>query len=229
MTLQEAIKMRHSVRRYTDAPVEPEKLDAIRKAIVEANEASGLNIQLVTDEPKAFKASNLLHVSYGSFRGVRNYLVMAGRNTDEDKEKVGYYGEKLVLLAQTLGLNTCWVGLTYKEVFGAYRLRRGDKVHCVIPVGYGESQGVQHKMRPVEEFIYADPHLHLPDWFVEGVRAAALAPSAVNQQKYSFTLENGNIVGAKTRFSLIGYTQIDLGIAKCHFEIAAGKENFTWK
>lgn len=229
MTLQEAIKARHSVRKYTDAPIEAEKLNAIRKAIDEANRASGLNIQLVTNEPRAFAASKLLHFQYGGFKGVKNYLVMAGKDDSISKEKIGYYGEQIVLLAQTLGLNTCWVGLTYKEVFGTFTLRPGDKVHCVIPVGYGETQGVQHKQRHIEEFIDTKIHVHLPGWFLEGVQAAMLAPTAVNQQKFAFSLENGNIVEAKKRFSLIGYTDVDLGIVKCHFEIGAGADNFKWK
>ncbi|MBR6054510.1 MAG: nitroreductase [Bacteroidales bacterium] len=230
MTLQEAIKARHSVRRYTDRPIEKEKLDAIRGAIAEANAASGLNIQLVLNEPRAFGSSNFLHFQYGVFRGVRNYLVMAGRNDKATKEKIGYYGEGIVLLAQTLGLNTCWVGLTYKEVFGAFKLRPGEKVHCVIPIGYGETQGVQHNLRTAQDFIEAEPHLHVPDWFLEGIKAVILAPSAVNQQKYAFSFEKGSLaVSARAKFSLIGYTAIDLGIAKRHFEIGAGPGNFIWK
>lgn len=229
MTLQEAIKARHSVRRYTDTPVEKEKMDVIRKAVAEANAASGLNIQVVINEPKAFIASNFLHIEYGSFHGVRNYLVMAGGSGPAVKEKVGYYGEGIVLLMQTLGLNSCWVGLTYREVFGAFKLRPGERVHCVIPFGYGENDGVQHNLRSPAQFIEADAHLHLPDWFLEGINAVVLAPSAVNQQKYAFSIEDGNVVSARTKFSLIGYTAMDLGIAKRHFEIGAGPENFTWK
>lgn len=227
MTLKEAIVARHSVRKYTDAPIEPEKLNALRAAIREANKAANLNIQLVTDEPKAFGTGNILSFQYGVFTGVRNYLAMAAPNAA--KEDLGYYGEQIVLLAQTLGLNTCWVGLTYKEILGAYSLRPGDKLHCVIALGYGENQGVQHKMKNINGLIDAPVHLSLPGWFMEGMNAVALAPSAVNQQKYGFNLLDGNVVEAKAKFSLVGYTQIDLGIAKCHFEIGAGKENFRWK
>ena len=227
MTLKEAILARHSVRKYTDDPIEPEKLDILREAIRKANAAANLNIQLVTDEPKAFGVGKFLSFQYGYFTGVRNYFVMAAPNGA--KEELGYYGEKLVLLAQTLGLNSCWVGLTYKEVPGAFRLRPGDKLHCVISLGYGQTPGVQHKMKNINSFVDAPVHLSLPGWFMEGINAVALAPSAVNQQKYGFNLLDGNVVEAKTRFSLVGYTQIDLGIAKCHFEIGAGKENFSWK
>ena len=53
---------------------------------------------------------------------MKNYLVMAAPKGRELEEKVGYYGEKIVILAQSLGLNTCWAGLTYKKVSGAFTL-----------------------------------------------------------------------------------------------------------
>ena len=219
----EAIRQRHSVRRYTDQSIEPEKVAVLREAIGKYNSESGLNIQLVLEEPKAF-ASKL--VTYGKFSGVKNYLVMAAPKGKEWEEKVGYYGEKLVLLAQTLGLNTCWVGLTYKKIPGAFQLKDGDIVHCEISLGYGADQGVQHPLKPLEKFYEADGEV--PDWFKSGLEAALLAPTAVNQQKFKFFLHDVDKVEARPLFSMIGYTLIDLGIVKCHFEIGAGKENFTW-
>ncbi len=229
MTIKEAIKARHSVRRYTDTPIEEDKLTLLRKAVAEANEAAGLNIELVTEEPKAFAVGQILGFQYGRFRGVRNYLIMAGPKKDSAKEAIGYYGEKIVLLAQTLGLNSCWVGLSYKEVPGIFKKCLGKSCHCVIALGYGEEQGVQHKLRPSDKFIDADAHLHLPDWFLEGVNAAILAPTAMNQQRFAFKLTDGNQVEAIAKPSIFGYTHIDLGIVKCHFEIAAGPQNFRWK
>ena len=224
MELIEAIRLRHSVRRYTDQSIEPEKVAILREAIGKYNEESGLNIQLVLEEPKAF-AGKL--VTYGKFSGVKNYLVMAAPKGKEWEEKVGYYGEKLVLLAQTLGLNTCWVGLTYKKIPGAFLLKEEDIVHCEISLGYGADQGVQHPLKPLEKFYEADGEV--PDWFKSGLEAALLAPTAVNQQKFKFVLHDADKVEARPLFSMIGYTLIDLGIVKCHFEIGAGMENFTWE
>ena len=68
-----------------------------------------------------------------------------------------------------------------------------------------------------------------PEWFMKGMEAALLAPTAVNQQKFKFILHPGKVVETKTFVSPWGYTRIDLGIVKYHFEIGAGKENFTWK
>ena len=151
---------------------------------------------------------------------------MAGPKGKEAEEKIGRYGEKLVLLAQILGLNTCWVGLTYKKIPGTFTLRDGDIVHCVIALGYGTMPGVQHPRKPAENFYESEGVP--PEWFKEGLEAALLAPTAVNQQKFKLILHPGNVVEAKTLFSMAGYTAIDLGIVKYHFEVGAGKENFTW-
>ena len=225
MDLIEAIQKRHSVRKYTDQSIEETKLASLRKAVEEANAESGLNIQLVLNEPKGF--SGRFFTTYGQFSGVKNYIVMSAPKGKEWEEKVGYYGEKLVLLAQILGLNTCWAGLTYKKIPGTFDLRNGDIVHCMIAFGYGEVQGKQHQQKkPASDFY--EPNGPKPEWFMSGIHAAMLAPTAVNQQKFKFILHDGNKVSTKTFFSMWGYTQIDLGIVKYHFEIGAGKENFEW-
>lgn len=223
MTILDAIKTRHAVRKYADKPVETAKVATLRSEIESLNAESGLNIQLVLDEPKCFSTGMW---KYGQFSGVKNYFVMAGPKGKETEEKIGYYGETLVLLAQTLGLNTCWVGLTYKKIPGTYTLRDGDIVHCVISLGYGTTPGVQHPLKPVEQF-YESEGLP-PKWFQDGMEAAMLAPTAVNQQKFKFILHEGNKVEVKTSFSMAGYTNIDLGIVKYHFEVGAGKDCFTW-
>ena len=224
MELIDAIRERHSVRRYTDKPIEQSAAASLRETIGRINAESGLNVQLVTDEPRAFSSGIW---KYGQFSGVRNYFVMAGPKGKETEEKVGYYGEMLVILAQTLGLNTCWVGLSYKKIPGAFTLREGDAVHCVISVGYGESPGVPHRMRPAGDYYQSDGTP--PDWFLKGMEAVLLAPTAIHQQKFRFILHPDGNVEARALFSLAGYTRVDLGIAKYHFEIGAGKENFEWR
>ena len=117
MDLMEAVRARHSVRNYTDRPIEGEVLKALEEEIAACNREAGLHIQLVRDEPRAFD-STLAH--YGSFTGVRNYLAMIGPKDGDLMEKCGYYGERIVLKAQMLGLNTCWVALTFKKIPDAY-------------------------------------------------------------------------------------------------------------
>ena len=241
MTLLEAIQARHSVRAYKDQPLAEDVVKVLEDEIVRLNREGQLHIQLITNEPKAFQGTL---AKYGKFRNANNYLVMAGKKADDLDERVGYYGEHLVLLAQTLGLNTCWVGLSYSKVPGTYVLGEDEKIACYIAIGYGETQGVSHKIKTIEQVSNASDST--PPWFKRGVEAALLAPTAVNQQKFFFHYvskashsaersfeyvgekDGRHQVQAKKGFSLVGYTQIDLGIVKYHFEVGAGKENFEW-
>ena len=227
MTIQEAIEARHSVRAYKDQPLTKEVSKRLEEEIVVVNQKGNLHVQLIQNEPKAFQGTL---AKYGKFRNVTSYLVMAGKKADDLDERIGYYGEHLVLLAQTLGLNTCWVGLSYSKLPGTYVLEEGEKIACYIAIGYGETQGVGHKIKSVEDVSNASDIT--PSWFKKGVEAALLAPTAVNQQKFSFEYVGMNYnrhqVRANKGFSMIGYTQMDLGIAKYHFEIGAGKVNFEW-
>ena len=227
MTIQEAIEARHSVRAYKDLPLSEEIVKLLEDELVKLNNEGQLHIQLICNEPKAFQGTM---AKYGKFRNANNYLVMAGKKAEDLDERIGYYGEHLVLLAQTLGLNTCWVGLSYSKVPGTYVLEEGEKIACYIAIGYGETQGSGHKIKTVEQVSNASDIT--PSWFKKGIEAALLAPTAVNQQKFSFEYvgmsNNRHQVRAKKGFSMIGYTQMDLGIAKYHFEIGAGKDKFEW-
>ena len=228
MTIQEAIEARHSVRAYTGQPLAADVVKVLEEKIRELNEKGHLHMQLIRNETKAFQGKL---AKYGKFRGVNDYIVMAGQKSDDLDERIGYYGEQLVLLAQTIGLNTCWVGLSYSKVPGTYILEAGEVIEAYISIGYGETQGVSHKIKSVEQVSNANDLT--PSWFRQGVEAALLAPTAVNQQKFFFEYipaRDGKPVRvlAKRNFSLIGYTKMDLGIAKYHFEIGAGKDNFEW-
>ena len=227
MTLLETVYARHSVRKYIDKELSADIIAAIQDKIAECNKVGNLNIQLVQNETRAFTGM----LSYGQFSGVKNYLVMVGKKSKDLDERVGYYGEQLVLFVQTLGLNTCWVGLSYRKVPEAYNVGKDEKLVCMIALGYGETQGVSHKIKDIEDVSNASDIT--PSWFKRGVEAALLAPTAVNQQKFSFEYvgvkDNWHIVKARKGFSIIGYTGIDLGIVKCHFMIAVGDVCLKWK
>ena len=228
MTLQEAIVARHSVRAYKGQPLSDADASRLQEKIDEVNREGRLHIQLIRNEPKAFLGP---FARYGKFRGVTDYLVMAGVKADDLDDRIGYYGEQLVLFAQTIGLNTCWVGLSYTKIPGTYVLNDGEVIQAYISIGYGETQGVKHKIKRIDQVSNVGENS--PEWFRRGVEAALLAPTAINQQKFYFellTTEDGQLprVLAKCHFSLVGYTQMDLGIAKYHFELGAGTDNFQW-
>lgn len=213
MTIQEAIVARHSVRAYTDREIEKESVKILTDCIEECNRESGLNIQLVLNEPKAFDCF-LAH--YGNFSGVRNYIAIVGKKTKDLQEKAGYYGERIVLAAQTLGLNTCWVAMTYKKVKTAFTVGKGEKLCIVISLGYGKTQGVPHRSKPFDRVCRIEGTA--PEWFTDGVKSALLAPTAVNQQQFMFTYRDGKAEAKALRGF---YSKIDLGIAKYHFEVAS--------
>lgn len=217
MDLLNAIYTRHAVRSYLDKPIEPELRQVLQNIVSECNKEGGLNIQLVFDEPNAFD-SFMAH--YGKFSGVKNYVALIGPKNAE--EKIGYYGERIALSAQTLGLNTCWVAMSYKKVKNAYNVGSGEKLHLVLALGYGANQGTPHVSKTPEQVSYAN---NAPEWFNAGVKAALLAPTAMNQQKFKFSYENGN-VRATPGFGF--YVKADLGIAKYHFELASGDTEFSW-
>ena len=215
-----ALELRHSVRSYTDKPLSADVLTALNDTIDTINRESGLHIQLVLDEPAAF--SGFL-ASYGSFKNVKNYFALvAKKGRDED---IGYYGQKLVLEAQKLGLNTCWVGGTFSRKKTAYEAGRGEKLYGIIPVGYGASQGHPHKSKPLNEL--ANLSGDEPDWFLAGLEAAQLAPTATNQQSFKLSLKKGGKVELKMgRGAMIG---VDEGILKYNFEVGAAAKGHTVK
>lgn len=228
MTLKEAIKARHSVRCYQDRPFDAVIVDKLNAKIAELNKEGGLHLQFVLNEPKAFKGV----FAYGKFSNVTNYVIVAGEKSDDLDERAGYFGEALVLYMQTLGLNSCWVGLSYHKVNGTYELNSNEKIVCYIAVGYGETQGVGHKTKTIEQL--GDVKSDSPSWYIDGVEAARLAPTAINQQKFKFkyiaTDSKGNgLVRAEKGFSLVGYTSMDLGIAKYNFRIGAAPVNVIFK
>lgn len=215
MDLKEAVKARHSVRQYKDTPI-PEDIKAqLEQEIAACNQESKLHIQILYDDPECFDTF-LSH--YGKFKNVKNYIAIVGRKSDQLEELGGYYGQRIVLKAQQLGLNTCWVGGTYGKGKCGADSAAGEKIVCVIAIGYGENEGVKHKSKPVEKLCDV-PEADMPVWFKNGMVGAMMAPTALNQQKFHVTLEGDEaFITAKSG----PFTKVDLGIVKYNFEAASG-------
>ena len=213
------MKSRHSVRQYLDKKIPETVRSSLDAYAAELNEQGDLHMQIIYDEPECFN-SRMAH--YGKFENCTNYIAMVGKKASSLDERCGFYGELLVLKAQELGLNTCWVALTHGKSKAV--VADGETEAIIIALGYGKTQGTAHKSKAAADVANLSPDS--PDWYRNGIEAALLAPTAINQQKFSFQL-NGKKVSAKT--GLIGTClKIDLGIVKCHFELGAGKENFDW-
>lgn len=216
MDIREAIKERHSVRKYKDIPIEAEKRDKLVELIKQANTDSGMNMQLVCDDPECFDTF-LAH--YGKFSNAKNYIAIVGKKSLDNLEELGgYYGQKIVLEAQTMGLNTCWVGGTYGKGKCKADASSGEKIVCVIAIGYGEDDGVKHKSKPVEKVCSVDKD-NMPTWFKNGMVAALMAPTALNQQKFYVSLDGDEVTITAKKGP---FTKVDLGIVKYNFEVGSG-------
>lgn len=216
MDIKEAIKERHSVRQFKDMPIEEETKESLISLIVECNKESGHHFQLICDDPGCF-SHFLAH--YGKFKNVNNYIAIVANTSREFYEEYsGYYGQKIVLEAQMMGLNTCWVGGTFSKGKCKAAVEPGEKLLAVIAIGYGETDGVPHSSKPMEKLCTV-PEKDMPDWFKEGVEAAMLAPTALNQQKFVIELKDdtATIMSKKGLFC-----RVDLGIVTYNFEIASG-------
>ena len=217
MDVREVMEARHSVRQYIDRPLSDDIVARLQDEIASINAESGLSIRLVLDEPTAFKK---VMTRMTGFRNAVNYFAMIGPDDPSLEGKVGYYGERLVLFAQSIGLNTCWAMFCGKKACRK-DMAEGLRMPIGIAVGYGENQGVPHKNRPVEQVADLKD---APDWFVEGVECAMLAPTGMNKQNFRFERDGDRvrIIGGSSSLA-----RIDQGIVRYHFETGAG-DNFTW-
>lgn len=215
MEILEIMNRRHSVRQYTDRAIEEEKRKILNALTADINKKAGLHIQIIYDDPKCF---NSFMARYGKFTGVGNYIALVGKKSPNLDETLGYYGEELVLKAQELGLNTCWVALTHGKSGSV--AEKGEKEVCLISLGYGTTQGTAHKNKPLTELCTCPEPM--PEWFRSGMNAAMTAPTAMNQQKFHFELLQDGTVKATCGSGF--YTKLDLGIVKYHFETVSGKK-----
>lgn len=211
MEIMEIIEQRHSVRKYNTKPIEDKKRHVIDRMVEEINADADLNIQVFYDEPKCFKS---FLAKYGHFKNANNYISIVGKKSDTLDERAGYFGEKLVLSLKEMEIDSCWVALTHgksKAVIG-----KGEKEVIIISFGYADNHGVPHKSKSMADCC--NYSTNLPSWFIEGMKAVMLAPTALNQQKFFFRCDEEYVTATTKPGS---YTQVDLGIAKFHFEVVS--------
>ena len=216
MTLMEAIDARHSVRAYLDKPIPQEVRDQLDTFVSDCNKDSGLHIEVKYDDPAGF---DMRMTHYGVFKNVSNYIILKGVRSKDFHYICGYFGEAVVLKAQQLGLNTCWTALTFNKKRVKELVPKGETLCMAIALGYGETQGTPHKGKTMFDVI--DVKGGMPEWFVAGVESALKAPTAMNQQKFCFSLE-GDQPSVKVR-GIGAWSFVDLGITAYHFDVATGR------
>lgn len=226
MTLYEAISRRASCREFLPDPLPPAQRQQLGKAIDQCNHRSGLRLELVCDEPEPFSSFSK---AFGQIKGARNYLLLTGPAGDPDmEEKCGYYGEELALTAVSMGLGTCWVGGTYDKNCCLHHLREGEELVCVIAVGHPADPEKAKEPRTRKELQTLAPDLgDTPEWFMGGMEAVLMAPSAMNRQGYTFSCRRDGSVRVRLK-GAGSFALVDLGIAKRHFELGAHGGEWTW-
>ena len=222
----ENIDRRISRRSYLATPIDPEKRAHLIELIDRYNQEADLAIRWIDDGSAAFR--NLAR-SYGLFTGVRTILALKGRADDPDLyEKLGFFGELIVLEATGLGLGTCWVGGTFNRDAEIFSVASGEALALIITIG-----NVPAGQTPRERMIYRVAHRRAkpigqlysadrkpPKWFMRGVRAASLAPSALGKQPVKFIYRDEIASAEVPAENTMQF--VDLGIAKAHFAIVAG-------
>ena len=219
MTLQEAMALRHTVRKFTDKPIDDEAAAKLKQRIEDNNRQLGLKMQLVLNNDKLLPGLIKLIMA----KGAANYIILDSEATPIGYENIGYAGADIMLYAQTLGLNTWWIGGTYSRD-RVIRETSGENVSGLIVVGYGQTQGKPHKSKKISDVSLYNG-AEIPQWFIDGVTAALLAPTAINRQAFML-VGNENKVSLTYKSGMLSDT--DRGIVKYHFELGAGKENFEW-
>lgn len=221
MELLQAIQQRHSVHKFTNEKINDKIGQQLQEFIEQCNKESNCNFILKLNEPHSL---NKKLFNYGDIENCKNYIILIEDKTCNE-EKVGYFGQKIVLKIQQLGLNSAWLSLSIFKNKKLFKLKKDEKLNLIIAFGYGAYHGIEHKSKSIEKLISVKGIM--PEWFRKGMEAVVLAPSAINQQKFKFILKENNIVKAKALTAF--YSKYDLGIAKYHFEIGAGIENFSWE
>lgn len=219
MTELEALKARHSVRNYQDRKIEKEKIDKLNEVIAECNKEG--NVRFVLCEDAANTYNRLLNRAMG-LGSAPSVIACIGPDDETVDERIGYYGQKIVLLAQALCLNTCWAG-TFNQKNIPAKAGDGEKMVISIAIGYGENSGKERKSKTFEDVTSGKADK--PEWFKAGVEAALLAPTAINQQKFEIKLNEDDTVSFIDKGGVL--SKVDLGIVKYNFEVgakAAGKE-----
>lgn len=236
----ETISKRKSTRTFdASRSIEREKIDHLREYI-ESLATEKMRVVLIEKDLAGIKLG-----TYGSIAGANAYLV--GIAADRAKETVialGTLFEKVILEATSLGLSTCWLGISYsKKDFGNYlTIAEGEKISMVSPLGYpAEKERLRdtlvkfamksHKRKPWEK-IFFNNNWETPltpeksGKMREILEMVRIAPSSSNKQPWRLLKESNCLhlyIYTPSAMIFQGFNSghNDLGIAKCHINLTA--------
>lgn len=238
MNILEAIRHRRSVRTFDGNGLREE--DA-RRVIDFAEKADNpyeipITWKLLEAEKYGLKSPVIV--------GTDLFIAGKMRREPHAEEAFGYEFEKIVLYAETLGIGTTWIaGTMNREAFErAMELAEDEVMPCMSPLGYPAAK-MSLRETMMRKGVKADSRLEFGELFFEGafgkalgkdgkvpdaLEAVRLAPSAVNKQPWRAVVCGNKVhfYEKRTKGYLSGgwdLQKIDMGIALCHFELAAGE------
>ena len=237
-TVLDTIKSRRSVRTFDGIALRADDAQKIVGFAEKVENPYDIPIEWKLLDAKKYGLSSPVIV------GTDVYIAGKMRRVPHAEEAFGYTFEKVILFAESLGVGTTWIAGTMKrDAFEkAMALSDGEVMPCVSPLGY-PAKKMSFRESMMRKGIKADSRFDFDKVFFDGsfekpltteaagklsdaFEAVRLAPSAVNKQPWRAVL-----CGNKAHFyekRSIGYDdgtfdiqKIDIGIALCHFELAA--------
>lgn len=251
----EAIRKRISVRSYQDKPVDDQlrkELEDYSSSFDSGPFGAEVRFRLLDLKPLGRDEMRRLG-TYGVIKGASLYILGAIKEGPGALEDLGYCLEKIILKATTLGLGTCWLAGTFKRSAFAEKmdLAEDELLPAITPVGYPK-QGIStadkmlrfsagsKKRKPwVELFFHADGKTPLKESeageYREALEAVRMGPSASNRQPWRIIKGNSNLYHLFLKenkiynriLGKIRIQNIDMGIAMCHFEMAAQEQGLA--
>ena len=239
MNVQEAIRSRRSVRTFDGTGLRPEDAEKILEFAGQTGNPYGIPIEWKILEAGKYGLNSPVIV------GTDLYIAGKMRRVPHAEEAFGYAFEKVVLFAETLGAGTTWIaGTMNRDAFERAMAVSGEEVMpCVSPLGYPAAK-MSLRESMMRKGVRADSRLDFKELFFDGsfdkplteekagklsgvLEAVRLAPSAVNKQPWRVVLRGDKAHFYEKRSK--GYVsgdgwdiqKIDMGIALCHFELAA--------
>ena len=246
----DVINRRVSVRTYSDQAIENEKKQKILDLLNSENKGPfGNKVRFaMIDLTDAEKNETKSFGTYGFVSGAKLYVASAVKGSPGAMDDVGYCFERVILAATSLGLGTCWMGGTFHRASFARKINVSDEevVPAISPIGYArDSRSIRERLirqiarsdqrKPWEELFF-DGDMNQPlsrgsaGKYAAALDCVRLGPSASNNQPWRIVRQDAQSAfhfylkrtwGYDKFNATIDLQRVDMGIALCHFELAA--------
>ena len=239
MKALETIRSRRSVRTFDGNTLRPEDAQKIIDFAEKVENPYDIPIAWRILEAKKYGLNSPVIV------GTDVYLAGKMLRIPHAEEAFGYSFEKVVLFSESLGVVTTWIaGTMNRDAFEqAMDVSENEVMPCVSPLGYpAKKMSLRETM--MRKGVKADTRMGFEEIIFEGsfdkpltesragklgnvLEGVRLAPSAVNKQPWRIVVCGDRIhfyeKHSKGYVSGNGWDlqKIDMGIALCHFELAA--------